>query len=39
MKRLDRQYINGHVVAAHGNDTYRVTSAITGEQIAEGSAR
>ncbi|GII51909.1 aldehyde dehydrogenase [Planotetraspora thailandica] len=36
MKTLNRHYVDGRVVAAHGTDTYPVTSAITGEQIAEG---
>ncbi|MGI5502346.1 aldehyde dehydrogenase family protein [Lentzea sp. CA-135723] len=36
MQRLDRQYVNGKIVPSHGTDTYVVSSAITGEQIAEG---
>jgi aldehyde dehydrogenase (NAD+) len=33
---LNRHLIDGRVVPAHGTDTYPVTSAITGEQIATG---
>jgi aldehyde dehydrogenase (NAD+) len=36
VKTLNRQLINGRVQEAHGHDTQPVTSAITGEQIAEG---
>lgn len=36
MNTLNRHYINGEIVEAHGNDIYPVNSAITGEQIAAG---
>ncbi|WP_103889453.1 aldehyde dehydrogenase family protein [Actinacidiphila yanglinensis] len=36
MKTLDRQYVNGSVRKSHGREIQVVTSAITGEQIAEG---
>lgn len=36
MKTLNRQFINGRVQESHGHDTQAVTSAVTGEQIAEG---
>ncbi|HEV7976079.1 aldehyde dehydrogenase family protein [Amycolatopsis sp.] len=35
MKTLNRHFVNGHLVEAHGTGTYPVTSAITGEQLAE----
>src|SRR5215469_1639820 len=36
MRTLNRHFIDGEIVEAHGRDIYPVTSAITGEQIAEG---
>jgi aldehyde dehydrogenase (NAD+) len=36
MQILNRQFINGRVQEAHGHDLQSVTSAVTGEQIAEG---
>lgn len=36
MKTLNRQFIDGRVQQSHGHDIQAVTSAITGEQIAEG---
>lgn len=36
MKTLNRQYINGRIQESHGQDVQAVTSAITGEQLAEG---
>jgi aldehyde dehydrogenase (NAD+) len=36
VKTLNRQFINGRVQESHGHDLQAVTSAVTGEQIAEG---
>jgi aldehyde dehydrogenase (NAD+) len=36
VKTLNRQFINGRVQESHGHDIQAVTSAVTGEQIAEG---
>jgi aldehyde dehydrogenase (NAD+) len=36
VKTLNRQFIDGRVQQSHGHDIQAVTSAITGEQIAEG---
>ncbi|WP_431964227.1 aldehyde dehydrogenase family protein [Actinacidiphila sp. bgisy160] len=36
MNTLNRHYINGRIVSARGTDTYPITSAISGELIAEG---
>ncbi|MCI2421378.1 aldehyde dehydrogenase family protein [Saccharopolyspora sp. K220] len=36
VQTLNRQLVNGRVQQAHGQDRQAVTSAITGEQIAEG---
>jgi aldehyde dehydrogenase (NAD+) len=35
MRTLDRQFIDGEFVRSHGRDVYPVSSAITGERIAE----
>jgi aldehyde dehydrogenase (NAD+) len=35
MTTFSTHYINGQFVESHGQDTYVVTSAITGEQLAE----
>jgi aldehyde dehydrogenase (NAD+) len=36
LTKLNTHYIDGQFVESHGQDTYAVTSAITGEQLAEG---
>lgn len=36
MPTLNRHFIDGEIVEAHGHDVYSVTSAITSEQLAEG---
>jgi aldehyde dehydrogenase (NAD+) len=36
VKTLNRQFINGRIQESHGHETQAVTSAVTGEQIAEG---
>src|SRR3981081_3232892 len=35
MRTLDQQFIDGEFVTSHGRDVYPVSSAITGEQLAE----
>jgi aldehyde dehydrogenase (NAD+) len=36
METLNHHFINGELVESHGHDNYAITSAISGEQIAEG---